>query len=99
LLGLVFGWPSGFVGGLVVAGGIKGEVAEQFVGGGADDADVQVLHQRQDVRSGVFPSDANVVELAAVAQGDGTGGTDLVGADRSWVSADRSPGPALGRAA
>jgi hypothetical protein len=29
----------------------------------------------------VFPSDADVVELAAVAQGDGASGIDLFGAD------------------
>jgi len=42
---------------------------------------VQVLGQQQDFGSSVGPADAEVVELAAVAQGDGAGGADLVGAD------------------
>jgi hypothetical protein len=49
-----------------------------------DDADVQVLDERQDVSSGVFASDADVVEAAAVAEGDGAGGADLVGAGCRW---------------
>ena len=70
-----------FAGGLVIAAGIEGEFAEQFAGGGGDDADVEVLDEQQDVGSGVRPAGAEVVELAAVAQGDGAAGTDLVGAD------------------
>jgi hypothetical protein len=42
---------------------------------------VQVLDEQQDFGSGVSPADADVVELAAVAQGDGAGGADLVSAD------------------
>src|SRR5215468_2672853 len=72
---------SWFAGGLVVAAGVEGQVAEQFAGGGADDSDVQVLNQQQDVGLGVGPADAEVVEAAAVAQGDRAGGIDLVGAD------------------
>src|SRR5262249_56529141 len=68
-------------GGLVVAAWIQGELAEQFAGGGVDDADVQVLDEQQDVGSGVGPADADVVELAAVAEGDGAGFADDVGAD------------------
>ena len=71
----------GAAGGLVVAGGVEGEVAEQFAGGGVDDADVEVLDEQDDVGSGVGPADADVVEPAAVAEGDGAGGVDLVGAD------------------
>ena len=69
------GWPAG---GLVVAGGIHCELAEEFAGGGVDDADVEVLDEQQDVGSGVGPADADVVEPA--------------GASR-W-SAARRPGPA-----
>ena len=37
------GWGSGgLAGGLVVAGGVEGEVAEEFAGGGVDDAHVEV---------------------------------------------------------
>jgi hypothetical protein len=39
------GWPCG---GLVVAFGVEGELAQQLAGGGVDDADVQVLHQEKD---------------------------------------------------
>ena len=34
------GWPAG---GLVAAGGVEGQFAQEFAGGGVDDADVQVL--------------------------------------------------------
>src|SRR5215468_10706233 len=68
-------------GGLVVAGGAGGELAEQFAGGGVDDADVAVLGEQQDVGSGVGSADADVVEAAAVAHGDRPGGADDVAAD------------------
>src|SRR5262249_25124910 len=55
--------------------------AEQFAGGGVDDADVQVLDEQQDVGSGVGSAGADVVELAGVAEGDGAGFADDVGAD------------------
>ena len=35
--------PWSFGAGLVVAGGVEGEVAEDFAGGGVDDADVEVV--------------------------------------------------------
>jgi hypothetical protein len=70
--------PSG---GLVVAGGVEGEVAEELTGGGVDDADVQVLDQEKDAGSGVGPSDADVVKTAVIAQGDGAGVVDAVGPD------------------
>jgi len=53
---------------------------EEFAGGGVDDADVQVLDQEQDVGPGVGPADADVVELAGVAQGDGAVVIEPVGA-------------------
>ena len=68
-------------GGLVVAGGVEDQVAEELAGGGVDDADVQVLDQEQDAGSGVGPADADVVEAAAVAEGDDAGSVDTVGAD------------------
>jgi hypothetical protein len=55
------GWPAG---GLVVAGGVDGELAEEFTGGPVDDEDVQVLDQQRDVGSGVGPPDADVVQAA-----------------------------------
>src|SRR4051794_10569295 len=55
------GWSAG---GLVVAGGVDGEFAQEFTGGGVDDADVQVLDQEQDVGFGVGSADADVVQAA-----------------------------------
>jgi hypothetical protein len=37
---LLAGWPPG---GLVVAGRVEGQFAEEFAGGGVDDTDMQVL--------------------------------------------------------
>jgi hypothetical protein len=82
-----------FAGGLVVAGGVEGELAEEFAGG-VDDADVGVLGEEQDVG----PADADVVEAAAVTQGDGAVGVDDVGANAVVGVGGGSPGVALGRA-
>ena len=72
------GGPSG---GLVDAGRVEGELAEQFAGGGVDDPDVLVLDEQQDVGSGVGSADADAVEPPGVAEGDGAGGADAVVAD------------------
>ena len=69
-------WSAG---GLVVAGGVEGELAEDFAGGGVDDGDVEVLDEESDVGSGVGSSDSDVVQAAVVAQGDHAGLVDLVG--------------------
>jgi hypothetical protein len=61
------GWAAG---GLVVAIGVEGEFAEEFPGGGVDDADVQVADEHEDAGSGVGPADADVVEAAGVAEGE-----------------------------
>jgi hypothetical protein len=56
---VIQGWFLGaawFAGGLVVAGGVEGELAQQFAGGGVDDPDVQVAGEQQDVGSGVGSS-------------------------------------------
>ena len=63
------GSSSWAAGGLVVAGGVEGQFAEEFAGGGVDDADVQVLDEQQDVGPGVGPADADVVELAVGGAG------------------------------
>jgi hypothetical protein len=85
--------------GLVVAAGVEGEVAEQFAGGGVDDADAEVLDEQQDAGSGVGPADPDVVELAAMAEGDGAGGADDVGADAvvgvGGAVAGDGPGPGV----
>ena len=72
------GRPSG---GLAVAAWVEGELAQELAGGGVDDADAQVLDEQDDVGSGVSAADADVVELAGVAEGDVAGGVDDVAAD------------------
>ena len=56
-------------------------MAEEFAGGCVDDADVEVGDEDDDVGSGVFSSDADVVQAAVVAQRDLAGGIDAVVAD------------------
>ena len=65
---------------LVALGGVEDELAEEFAGGGVDDADVEVLDEHEDVGSGVGSADADGVEPAAVAQGDLAGLVDAVAA-------------------
>src|SRR5262249_8586509 len=86
------GWPSG---GLVVAGRVEGELAEQVAGGGVNDPDVQVLDQEQDVGSGVGPANADVVELAAIAEGGAAGRVGDVAAGA--VVGVGGPGAGCGR--
>src|SRR5215510_1429637 len=74
-------WSGGSAGGLVVDVGVEGEVAEEFAGGGVDDADVAVGGEQGDAGSGVGSADADVVESAVVAQGDVAGLVDDVVAD------------------
>ena len=66
---------------MVVPGGVEGEVAEEFAGGCVDDADVEVGDEDDDVGSGVFSADPDVVQPAVVAQRDLAGGIDAVVAD------------------
>jgi hypothetical protein len=54
---------------LVVAGWVQGELTQERPVG-SKDTDVEVGDQDDDFGSGVPSSDADVVELAAVAQGD-----------------------------
>ncbi len=57
-------------GAVVAAVRVEGEVAEDFPGGGVDDADVEVGDEHHDAGSGVVAADADVVELAVDAQRD-----------------------------
>ena len=66
---------------LIVAGGVEGEVAQEFAGAGVDDADVVVLHEEDDAFVGVVAADADVVEAAVGAEGDDAGFVDGVAAD------------------
>ena len=52
-------------GGLVVAAGVDGEFAEEFAGGGVDDADVVAVDEQDNVGSGVGSSEADVMQPAA----------------------------------
>src|SRR5919206_3984141 len=72
------GWPAG---GLVGAVGVEDQLAEEFSGGGVDDADLAVLDEGENAGSGVGSADADRVEPAAVAEGDLAGGVDAVDAD------------------
>jgi hypothetical protein len=70
-------------------GWAEGEFAEEFAGGGVDDAEVEVVDEHQDGG----PADADVVEFPGHAEGEfavgaGRGRTRT----RSWVSVVRSPG-------
>jgi hypothetical protein len=77
-----FGFGAGWLtGGLVVPGRVEGQFAQEFAGGGVDDADVQVVDEYQDGGPGVGPADADVVEPAVDAQGELAVGIDAVGAD------------------
>ena len=66
---------------MVAAGGVEGEAAEQFAGGGVDDAHVEVGDEQDDAGSGVGSADADVVEVAIDAQGDGAAVVDAVVTD------------------
>ncbi len=88
------GGSFGCSGGLVVAGGVDEELAEEFAGGGVDDADVKVLDEQDDVGSGVGPADADGVERSLVAQGDLPGLVDAVAADAVVGVAAAVPGTA-----
>ena len=56
------------VDGLVVAGGVDDQLAQQFAGGRVDHADLEVLDEQQDEGSGVGSADADVVEAAVDPQ-------------------------------
>jgi hypothetical protein len=76
---------------LVVPGWVEGELADQFAGVAVGDADVQVVDEHQDWGAGQSGADADVVESAAVAQGDRAVVVDPVGPD-SVVGADDGTG-------
>ncbi len=67
---------------LVVAGGVEGEVAEEFAGVVVDDdGDVAVGDEHHDRGVCVSASDADVVESSVVADGDLSELVDVVVAD------------------
>ena len=66
---------------MVAAVGVDGEGADDFAGGGVDDAHVKVVDEHQDGGSGVGSADADVVELAGDSEGDFAALGDAVVAD------------------
>ena len=70
----------GSSGAVVAALWVDGEVAEEFAGGGVDDADVEVGDEEDDGGSVEGSSEADVVELAVDANGD-VAVADAVAAD------------------
>src|SRR5262245_27099258 len=56
--------------GLVVAGGVEGEFADERSGRRVGDSDVKIIDDDRDAGSGVGSSDADVVESPGVAQGE-----------------------------
>jgi hypothetical protein len=66
---------------LVVASGIEGEPADQLAGVGGEDPDVEIGDEQLDRPALVGPAEADVVQPAVVAKGDGAAGVDLVLAD------------------
>ena len=61
-------WSAGGLSGAVVAaGGVDGELAEDFAGGGVDDADVEVVDEHDDGGSVEVAAEPDVVQLAADA--------------------------------
>jgi hypothetical protein len=66
---------------LVVDGRVEDELADEFAGGGVDDANLEAVDQHEYWGSGVGSADADVVESAVVAEGEGAAGVDDVAAD------------------
>jgi hypothetical protein len=72
---------SGSSGGLVVAGWVEGEFADEFAVLFGDDPDLEFSDEHEHGGACPVASDADVVEPAAVAQGEFAVGVDAVFAD------------------
>ena len=83
--------------GLVVAGGVEGEVAEHFAGGGVDDADVEVVDEGEDGLGGVGAADADVVHAPGSAEGDDAGLVHAVAPDAVVDAGAGAAGCGLGQ--
>jgi hypothetical protein len=76
-----------------VAGGVEGELADEFAGVAVDDPDVQVVDEQGDASAGEASAESDVVQAAVVPQNDGAGLIDAVVADAPvWVDAGASGG-------
>ena len=71
--------------GLVVAGRVEGEGAQQFAGVFGDDADVSLVDEHEDPGAGVTSADADVVESAVVPEGEFAVAVDAVACGRGSV--------------
>ena len=49
---------------MVALGCVEDELAEEFAGGGVDDADVEVVDEQDDVGSGACSADTDAVQSA-----------------------------------
>jgi hypothetical protein len=74
--------------GLVVAGGVEGELAEEFAGVVVEDADVASGDEHGDGLLGVAASHADVVQAPGVAEGEFAVGVDLVAAEPVAIDGD-----------
>ena len=96
-LSVLFGrWSGRDFAGLVVAGGVQDEFAEELAGVAVDDSDMQVVDEQGDRGAGAAAAQADVVQAAVVADGDGAGGVDAVGADPPVRVDDQAAGGGLG---
>ena len=66
---------------MVVPVGVEDQLPDEVAGVTCDDANVQLVDEQGDAGSAVGGADADVVEAAVVAQGDGAAGVDGVVAD------------------
>ena len=98
----VFGAVSAFdAAGLVVAGGVEDQFADEGSGVVLQDADVEVVDEHGDFGAAASLAQADVVQAAVVADGDDVGGVDGVVADpvvrRDLVAAGEGLGPVVKR--
>ena len=66
---------------LVIATGIEGEPADQFTRVEVEDPNVEIGHEELDRPTLMGSAEADVMQPAVVAKGDGAAGVDLVLAD------------------
>lgn len=66
---------------LVVAGGVEGELSDEFPGAVVDDADLEAVDEDDDAGSGEGSAEADVVESSGMAEGDAAVVVDGVGSE------------------